>query len=87
MVLSFGRNPTELRLIFTLDFIYQSYNRRLVMELIFLHPPYLQRWAGAENGAPLYNSLGFVDGTIARTCRPVLNKRVVYSRHTRGYMV
>ena len=57
------------------------------MEFIFLHPPYLQRWAGAENGAPLYNSLGFVDGAIARTCRPALNKRVVYSRHTREHGV
>ena len=86
MVLLSGRNPTELRLIFTLDFIYQrQYHRLESWNLFFLNTPYLQSYADAVagKGAPSYNCFGFVNGTITRICRPVLNEKVVYSHHTR----
>ena len=80
MVSLFGRNPTELCFIFTLDFIYQRHHHKLESwNLYFLQLPYFQRYADAvtEKGAPSYNCFDFVDGTIARVCRPLLNKRVV----------
>ena len=53
--------------------------------LYFLQPSYLQRYAdtAAGKGAPWYICFDFVDGTIARICRPVLNERGVYSHHTK----
>ena len=53
--------------------------------LYFLQPPYLQRHADAVagKGAPLYNCFDIVGGTMARTRRPVLNERVVYSHDAR----
>ena len=83
----FGRNPAEPCLIFVFDVIYQRHHHRLESwNLCFLQPPYLQRYADAvaRKGAPLYNCFGFVDGTIARIHRPVLNDN--YSP-TQGYMV
>ena len=80
MVSLFRRNPTELCLIFTLDFIYQCHHHRLESwNLYFLQLPYLQRYtdAVAGKGVPLYNCFDIVDGIIARFSRPVLNKRVV----------
>ena len=80
MISLFGRNPTKLCLIFTLDFIYQCHHYRLeTWNVCFLQPPYLQRYADAVagKGAPSYNCFDFSDGTIAPVCRPVLNKRVV----------
>ena len=80
----------QLRLIFTLDFIYQRHHHRLELSnLYFLKPPYLQRYADAvaKKGAPLYNCFGFVGETIARICRPVLNDRKVYNHDTRVHGV
>ena len=90
MVSLFGRNPTELRLIFTLDFIYQRHYHRLESQnLYFLQLPYLQRHvdAVAGKGTPLYNCFDFVDRTTDRFCKPVLNKRVVYSHHAKVHGV
>ena len=54
-----------------------------------MQPSYLQRYvdAVAGKGAPLYNCFDFVGGTIAHICRPVLNKRVVYSHGIRVHGV
>ena len=71
----------QLRLIFTLDFIYKRrYHRLELWNLYFLRLPYLHRHvdAVAGKGAPLYNCFDFVNGAIARVFRPVLNERVVY---------
>ena len=62
----------QLRLIFTLDFIYQRHHDRLESwNFYFLQPPYLQRYADAVAGksASLYNCFDFVSGTIARIFR------------------
>ena len=56
MVPLFEWNPTGLRLIFTLHFLYQSHHHRLESwDLFFVKPPYLQRYADAVagKGAPL----------------------------------
>ena len=80
----------QLRLIFTIDFIYQGHHHRLELwNLYFLQPPYLQRYADAVAGkeAPLYNCFDLVGETIARICRPVLIESVVYSHNTRVHGV
>ena len=51
MVPLFAWNPTGLRLIFTLDFLYQRHHHRLESwDLFFVQPPYLQRYADAVAG-------------------------------------
>ena len=76
----------QVRLIFTLNFIYQRHHHRLELRYLFsLQPPYLQKYADAVagKGAPLYNCFDFVGGTIACICLLVLNEMVVYSHDTR----
>ena len=86
MVPLFVWNLTELRLIFTLDFIYQrqhhrreSWNITFFITAIFIEITD----AIAGKGVPSYNWFGFVDGTVARICRPILDEKVVYSGHTK----
>ena len=51
MVSLFGQNPSELCLIFILDFIYRRHHHRLESwNLYFLQPPYLERYADAVAG-------------------------------------
>ena len=69
MVPLFEGNPTELPLIFTLDFIYQRHHHRPESwNLIFVQLPYLQRYADAVAGTvlPFYNCFGFFHRAIAR---------------------
>ena len=80
----------QVRLIFTLNFIYQRHHHRLELRNLYsLQLPYLQKYADAVagKGAPLYNCFDFVGGTIACICIPVLNERVVYSHDTRVHDV
>ena len=84
MVPLFGRNPNKLNLIFTLYYTYQRHHLRLELwNLYNLQLPHLQRFADgvARKGAPSYNCFDFVNGTIPRICRAVLNESVVYSHH------
>ena len=88
MDLLLGQIPNDLCLIFygTLGLIYQCHRQRAdPWNVIFLQLPYLQRYKDAlvEKGTPLHNCFGFVDGTVARICRPVFNKRMVCKGHTR----
>ena len=88
MVPLFGRNPTEICLIFNevLDFVYQHHDHRLQLwDLNFLKPRFLQSYADAvsHKGAPLNNCFGFVDGTLITIWRPSLNLRQVYNDHKR----
>ena len=68
MILIFWRNPTELRLIFTLNFIYQfiTITDKSRGILHFLQPPYLQIYADAAagKGAPLYDCFDFANRTV-----------------------
>ena len=80
----------QVRLIFTLNFIYQRHHHRLELQNLYsLQLPYLQKYADAVagKGAPLYNCFDFVGGTIACICIAVLNERVVYSHDTRVHDV
>ena len=85
MVPHFGRNPTELCLIFNevLDFIYTSHRHRLQNwdRNPFLQPDQLDRYADAihQQGVPLNNHFGFVDGTVRAIARPKHNQRVMYN--------
>ena len=90
MVPRFARNPTELCLIFNevLDFIYTSRRHRLQNwdRNPFLQPDQLHRYADAihQQGAPLNNCFGFVDGTVrAGIARPKYNQRVMYNGYKR----
>ena len=80
MVSLFGRNPTEICLIFNevVDLIYQHHHHRLQSwDLNFLQPRFLQSYADAvsQKDAPLNNCFGFVDGTLISICRQNLNQR------------
>ena len=75
MVPRFGRNPTELCLIFNriVDFIYDNHHHRLRRwDQFFLQPNQLNRYAEAvhQQGAPLSNCFGFIDGTVLGIARP-----------------
>ena len=82
----FGRNPTEICLIFNevLDFSYQYQHHRLQSwDLYFVQPLFLESYADAvsQKGATLNNCFGLVDGTLIYTCRPSLNQTQVYNGH------
>ena len=69
MVPRFGRNPAELCLIFNtiVDFIYEHHHYRLhSWDQFFLQPDQLHMYAEAvhQQGAPLNNCFGFIDGTV-----------------------
>ena len=93
MVPRFGRNPTELCLIFNevLDFIYTSHRHRLQNwdRNPFLQPDQLHRYADAihQQGAPLNNCFGFVDGTVRGIARPKYNQRVMYNGYKRVHSI
>ena len=88
MVASFGRNPTELCLIYNtvLDFVYENHGHRLESwQQGFLQPAKLEQYANAihHKGAPLQNCFGFIDGTVLGIARPQTNQRVCYNGHKR----
>ena len=93
MVPRFGRNPTELCLIFNemLDLIYTTHSHRLKNwdRNPFLQPYQLHRYAGAIHlqGSPLENCFGFVDGTVRSIARPTKNQRVMYNGHKRVHAI
>ena len=88
MVPRFGRNPTELCLIFNevLDHVYATHHHRLQSwNQPFLQEDQLHSYAVAvhQHGAPLPNCFGFIDGTVRPIARPQHNQRVVYNGHKR----
>ena len=92
MVPLFGRNPTEICLIFNnvLDFIYDSFHHLLnSWNQTMLQPINLSSYADAihKKGAPLENCFGFVDGTVIRISRPKSNQNVVYNGHKRVHAI
>ena len=88
MVPLFGRNQTELCLIFNhvLNFVYDNHQHRLSSwNQWFLLPHTLQTFCESihNKGAPLQNCFGFIDGTVIPICRPGQNHRIVYNGHKR----
>ena len=86
MVPRFGRNPTELCIIFNtvLDFIYANHSHRLQNWNLnpFLQPHKLNEYAVAihNHGAPLNNCFGFIDGTVRPIARPKTHQRPYVQR-------
>ena len=82
MVPCFGRNPTELCLIFNevLDFIYTSHRHCLQNwdRNPFLQPDQLHRYTDA---------IGFVDGTVRGIGHPKYNQRVMYNGYKRVHSI
>ena len=89
MVPRFGRNPTELCLIFNevLDLIYTNHCHRLKNP--FLQPGQLHRYANAIHlqGSRFENCFGFVDGTVRSIARPTKYQRVMYNGHKRVHAI
>ncbi len=54
-----------------------------------LRPESLQRYADAvhENGAPLINCWGIIDGSVRPISRPGVNQRVLYNVHRRVHAI
>ena len=92
MVPRFGRNPTELCLIFNriVDFIHEHHHHLLQSwDQFFLQPDQLHNYAQAvhQQGAPLSNCFGFIDGTVRGIARPQENQRVMYNGHKRLHSI
>ena len=88
MVATFARNPAEIFLIFNeaVDHVFDEHNHRIQSwEQPLLSPLKLQQYADAihQQGAPLLNCFGFVDGTQLSISRPSRNQRIVYNGHKR----
>ena len=80
----------QVRLIFTLNFIYRRHHHRPELRNFYsLQLPYLQKYADAVagKGAPLYNCFDFTSGTIAFICILVLNEKAVYNHNIRAHGV
>ena len=88
MVPMFGRNPTEICLVFNklIDHIYDFHHHRIqTWNQVLLSPNKLQNYAGCifQKGAPLNNCFGFIDGTVRGIARPQNNQRILYNGHKR----
>ena len=84
----FVRPVPELSMISSLvvDTIYQEHNHRITQwNDILLNLALLETYARAiqQNGNPLHNCFGFIDGTVRPICRPDQNQRIVYNGHKR----
>lgn len=84
----FGLPVPELSMISSLvvDTIYQEHNHRIAQwNDTLLNPALLETYARAiqQNGSPLHNCFGFIDGTVRPICRPDQNQRIVYNGHKR----
>ena len=92
MAVRFGRNPTELCLIYNavLNFVYDTHHHRLEnWEQPFLDAEHLASYANAISncGAPLQNCFGFIDGTVRPIARPNKYQRVMYNGHKRVHAI
>ena len=90
MVFRFGRNPTELCLIFNhvLDFTFEAHNYRLnSWNKPFLLPRTLEHYAQIihNRGAPLQDCFGFIDGTLCKSSKTQKNQQIVFNGHNRAH--
>lgn len=84
----FGCPVPELSMISSLvvDTVYQEHNHRIPQwNDTLLNPALLEMYARAiqQNGSPLHNCFGFIDGTVRPICRPDQKQRIVYNGHKR----
>ena len=88
MIPHFPRPVSVLSLITnqTLDFIYQNHSHLITdWNHDLLSPQSLQSYADSisNQGSPLTNCLGFIDGTVRPITRPGHGQRIVYNGHKR----
>ena len=88
MVARFGRPVPQLSMITNriMDYVFDQYSHLLT----HFNQPWLSRnslrhFAAAihDEGAPLENCWGFVDGTVRPLCKPDQNQRILYNGHKR----
>ena len=80
----FGRNPTELCLIYNtmINLINENHNHRLSnWNQLMLAPQQLYADAIHDNGPPLDSCFEFVDGTVYQISTAKNNQRQVYNGH------
>ena len=73
-----------------IDHLYNNHGRRITQwNRQILNPPLLQTYADAiaEQGAPLDNCLGLIDGTVRPISRPVELQEVVFNGHKRVHSI
>ena len=93
MVPTFGRNETELCLIYNrmLNYVHTQHHHRLQSwSQHFLQPGILQEYANVmhEKGAPLEKCFGFIDGAVIEICRPKpIYQHTVYNYHKRVHSI
>ena len=90
LIPKFSRPVPELSIIFNhmIDYIYDTFAVLMTcLDQDWLSPANLKLFADAvyENGAPLDNCWGFVDGTLRGTTRPGKDQRHMYSGHKRKH--
>ena len=88
MVSMFGRNPTEICLIFNtvLNFVYTTHHHHLESwQQPFLSPESLADYADSIHAhrSSLRNCFGFVDVTVRKFARPNKNQGTMYNGHKR----
>jgi len=88
----FGRPVPELSMITNcvIDHLYNNHGHRITQwNHQILNPPLLQTYADAiaEQGAPLDNCFGFIDGTVRPIPRPVELQEVVFNGHKRVHSI
>jgi len=84
----FGRSKAVLCVLFNhmLNYVYNHFGHLLSsFNQLWLSRENLSQFAEAihNNGAPLDNCWGFIDGTVRPTCRPELHQRIMYNGHKR----
>ena len=87
LCVTFGRSESELSLIFneTLNRIYEEHQHRLTdLEQAWIRPDEFAQ-AIQDQGAPLGNVWGFIDGTVRPICRPKHHQQLVYNGHKRTH--
>ena len=68
---------------FMIEYMYERFNHIFKWDEARMDQAKLSEYALAINakGAPLTNTVGFIDGTVRGTCRPGVNQRVAYNGH------
>ncbi|ETO82408.1 hypothetical protein F444_03446, partial [Phytophthora nicotianae P1976] len=81
----FGRNETAISSISNavLDHLYSTFHHLLQFDHARLTEATLSTYASAihSKGAPLHTCVGFIDGTVRGTCRPVRLQKYVFNGH------
>ncbi|OXA47007.1 putative nuclease HARBI1 [Folsomia candida] len=86
----FGFSPQDLSYIFNsmINHVYGNFYHLLTsLQLWWLSLEHLKEFSGAlvRKGCPIPSCIGFIDGTLHKTCRPTRSQQEVYSGHKRSH--